>query len=100
MRFPFPAKPVLSVPFICFLNSETNVKTVSQVVHLSKANQPITYDSLERLSEVLSCYDAEERLALGEVYSYRTSDRLLLPYPTGGSGMVFSRPLVSVVGMW
>uniref|UniRef100_A0A2P2HZ08 N-acetylgalactosaminide beta-1,3-galactosyltransferase n=1 Tax=Hirondellea gigas TaxID=1518452 RepID=A0A2P2HZ08_9CRUS len=53
-----------------------------------------TLVSLPRLSSLLSCYSSGDPIAAGEVYGYRGSYYGLLPYPTGGSGMLFSRPMV------
>ncbi|KAF2368791.1 Fringe-like [Trinorchestia longiramus] len=56
-----------------------------------------TLISLPRLLSALSCYSADEAVALGEMYGYRAAPHLLVPYPTGGSGMVFSRPMVELL---
>lgn len=53
--------------------------------------------SIERVSVAISCYDPSEALVLGEVYGYRASPQHLIPYPTGGSGVLLSRPMVTIL---
>ncbi|XP_018026736.1 beta-1,3-glucosyltransferase [Hyalella azteca] len=56
-----------------------------------------TLVSMPRLLKTLSCYSPEEAVVLGEMYGYRAGPHLLVPYPTGGSGIVFSRPMVELL---
>ncbi|KAM9319851.1 beta-1,3-glucosyltransferase [Gastrophryne carolinensis] len=52
-----------------------------------------TLISISRLQELLSCYDSNEAVFLGERYGYGLSARGY-NYITGGGGMVFSRSAV------
>lgn len=51
--------------------------------------------SVPRLGKLLSCYNPEERIALGEKYGFAMSTSHGYSYITGGGGMVFSKVLVS-----
>lgn len=47
--------------------------------------------SISRLATLLSCYDAEDRLIIGERYGYGfdSDGREGYDYPTGGAGLAF-----------
>lgn len=45
---------------------------------------------VDRLLEVLSAYNSEEPVIVGEIYGFRLLARYGYEYPTGGSGMAFS----------
>lgn len=57
--------------------------------------------SAHRLKSLLSCYDADQKLILGERYGYGFDvDGLYgYDYPTGGAGMVFSRKAAIALGI-
>ncbi|XP_055944901.1 beta-1,3-glucosyltransferase-like isoform X1 [Argiope bruennichi] len=48
--------------------------------------------SFQRLRKLLACYDSSENVVLGERYGYNVWGKFGYNYPTGGSGMIFSRP--------
>ncbi|GBM27878.1 Beta-1,3-glucosyltransferase [Araneus ventricosus] len=48
----------------------------------------------QRLRKLLACYDSSEDVVLGERYGYNIWGNFGYSYPTGGSGMIFSRPAV------
>ena len=50
-----------------------------------------------RLLKLLTCYNPENTLALGERYGYRTTKIHGYDYLTGGSGVVLSTPLVQQI---
>uniref|UniRef100_A0A1I7VT04 Beta-1,3-glucosyltransferase n=1 Tax=Loa loa TaxID=7209 RepID=A0A1I7VT04_LOALO len=58
-----------------------------------------TLISVPRLYELLSCYDAEKEIIIGERYGYGFSadGREGYDYPTGGAGMIFSRKAVEKI---
>ncbi|KAK6107588.1 Fringe-like family protein [Brugia pahangi] len=58
-----------------------------------------TLISVPRLYELLSCYDTEKEIIIGERYGYGFSadGREGYDYPTGGSGMIFSRKAVEKI---
>ncbi|KAL3985218.1 Fringe-like family protein [Acanthocheilonema viteae] len=58
-----------------------------------------TLISVPRLHELLSCYDAEKEIIIGERYGYgfSTDGREGYDYPTGGAGMIFSRKAVEKI---
>ncbi|XP_053374894.1 beta-1,3-glucosyltransferase-like [Mercenaria mercenaria] len=53
-----------------------------------------TIINLPRLRHLLSCYDPNSHVALGERYGYQVSKGYGYDYITGGGGMVFSMPVV------
>ncbi|KAK3084676.1 hypothetical protein FSP39_017285, partial [Pinctada imbricata] len=54
-----------------------------------------TIINLKRLRKLLSCYDADEPVHLGEVYGYQVSkNNWGYTYITGGGGMIFSREAI------
>ncbi|KAK8763896.1 hypothetical protein V5799_033493 [Amblyomma americanum] len=53
-----------------------------------------TLISIPRLLDLLSCFDSEDDVALGERYGYAAATERGYDYLTGGSGMVFSRKTV------
>lgn len=53
-----------------------------------------TLISIPRLLDLLSCFDPEEDVALGERYGFGATTERGYDYLTGGSGMVFSRKTV------
>ena len=53
-----------------------------------------TLFSFRRLVRLLSCYDHESDVALGEKYGYGLDSDYGYDYITGGGGMMFSRGLV------
>ncbi|GFQ98318.1 beta-1,3-glucosyltransferase [Trichonephila clavata] len=48
--------------------------------------------SFPRLIKLLSCYNSTDDVVIGERYGYSISNSFGYNYPTGGSGMIFSRP--------
>lgn len=50
--------------------------------------------SVPRLQELLSCYDVEFPVALGERYGYNIYNKQGYNYITGGGGIVLNRALV------
>ncbi|VDK71580.1 unnamed protein product [Litomosoides sigmodontis] len=58
-----------------------------------------TLMSVPRLYELLSCYDVEKGIIIGERYGYGFSadGRDGYDYPTGGAGMIFSRKAVEKI---
>ncbi|PRD29938.1 UNVERIFIED_CONTAM: Beta-1,3-glucosyltransferase [Trichonephila clavipes] len=48
--------------------------------------------SFQRLIKLLSCYNSTDDVVIGERYGYSISNSFGYNYPTGGSGMIFSRP--------
>ncbi|XP_044754103.1 beta-1,3-glucosyltransferase isoform X2 [Coccinella septempunctata] len=50
--------------------------------------------SVQRITELLSCYDPNDDVAVGERYGYGLYNSLGFNYITGGGGMVFSRTLL------
>ncbi|KAE9420642.1 hypothetical protein Angca_007383, partial [Angiostrongylus cantonensis] len=58
-----------------------------------------TLVSISRLLRLLSCYNSNEKIIIGERYGYgfSTSGFSGYDYPTGGSGMVFSVPAVHAI---
>lgn len=48
--------------------------------------------SFQRLSKLLSCYNSTDDVVIGEKYGYSISDSFGYNYPTGGSGIIFSKP--------
>uniref|UniRef100_A0A914W5A9 Beta-1,3-glucosyltransferase n=1 Tax=Plectus sambesii TaxID=2011161 RepID=A0A914W5A9_9BILA len=55
--------------------------------------------SVPRLFKLLSCYDSSKPLIVGERYGYgfTTEGQGGYDYPTGGSGMFFTRPAVQAI---
>ncbi|CAH1154079.1 unnamed protein product [Phaedon cochleariae] len=53
-----------------------------------------TIFGISALQRTLSCYDPENKVALGERYAYDIREPTGYDYITGGGGMVFSRPLL------
>ncbi|XP_063972602.1 beta-1,3-glucosyltransferase [Diachasmimorpha longicaudata] len=50
--------------------------------------------SVSRLSKILSCYDAEQPIAIGERYGFRPTEEIGYEYLTGGAGLAMSLPLI------
>lgn len=50
--------------------------------------------SLARVLKLLTCYNPQSHLALGERYGYRTAKIHGYDYLTGGAGVILSTPLV------
>ncbi|XP_074031248.1 beta-1,3-glucosyltransferase isoform X2 [Leptinotarsa decemlineata] len=49
---------------------------------------------INALQKVLSCYDYNKKMAIGERYGYEMREPFGYNYITGGAGMVFSKPLL------
>ncbi|ESP02546.1 hypothetical protein LOTGIDRAFT_138251, partial [Lottia gigantea] len=56
-----------------------------------------TVINLKRLRRLLSCYNSEDKIALGERYGYGVSKGFGYDYITGGGGMIFSRPVANFI---
>ncbi|KAJ1354401.1 hypothetical protein KIN20_036816 [Parelaphostrongylus tenuis] len=58
-----------------------------------------TLIGISRLLRLLSCYNSNEKIIIGERYGYgfSTPGSTGYDYPTGGSGMVFSTPAVQTI---
>uniref|UniRef100_A0A0R3S1E7 N-acetylgalactosaminide beta-1,3-galactosyltransferase n=1 Tax=Elaeophora elaphi TaxID=1147741 RepID=A0A0R3S1E7_9BILA len=58
-----------------------------------------TLMSVSRLYKLLSCYDSQKEIIIGERYGYgfSTDGRKGYDYPTGGAGMIFSRKAVEKI---
>lgn len=53
--------------------------------------------SVFRMQQLLTCYDNNDLLALGERYGYNVHNTRGYNYITGGGGMVFSRRMLDVL---
>ncbi|XP_077534991.1 beta-1,3-glucosyltransferase-like isoform X2 [Haemaphysalis longicornis] len=53
--------------------------------------------SIPRLLDLLSCFDPQDDVALGERYGFGVASEQGYDYLTGGSGMVFSRKVVEKI---
>lgn len=55
-----------------------------------------TQINLDRLSSLLACYSPDVPMVMGELYGYNPSGSEVIPFPTGGSGMIFTRPWITL----
>ncbi|GFS77355.1 beta-1,3-glucosyltransferase [Nephila pilipes] len=50
--------------------------------------------SFQRLRKLLPCYNSTDDIVIGERYGYSISNSYGYNYPTGGSAIIFSRPIL------
>ncbi|PAV84880.1 hypothetical protein WR25_06477 isoform A [Diploscapter pachys] len=79
-----------------FLNLQNEIKSQFQWLLIADDD---TLVSVERLVDLLSCYDSAEKVIIGERYGFGFSDdgKYGYSYPTGGSGMIFAPSAVSAL---
>ncbi|PAV88946.1 hypothetical protein WR25_24380 [Diploscapter pachys] len=79
-----------------FLNLQHETKSQFQWLLIADDD---TLVSVERLMDLLSCYDSAEKIIIGERYGFGFSEdgKYGYSYPTGGSGMIFTPSAVSAL---
>lgn len=83
-----------TVAIIKYISKEIEINANIQWIVIADDDTILGVNNLRRL---LSCYDYNEKLCLGERYGFELRDHLGYNYITGGGGMVFSRYLLTLL---